>query len=61
MLTCPRCHAAQVILALDAAKTARCLVCGTRWIQDGSERRNVVGPAVLHPRGTASTAAVPES
>lgn len=51
MLTCPRCHAAQVILSLAAAKGARCLVCGTRWVQDGSEQRNVVGPAVLRPGG----------
>jgi uncharacterized paraquat-inducible protein A len=59
MRTCPRCDAPQVVVALDATKSARCLVCATRWIQDGSARRNVVGPPVLRPDASA-TEAVPE-
>lgn len=59
MRTCPRCHAAQVVVVLDATKSARCLVCGTRWVQDGSARRSVVGPAVLRP-GDAPDAAAPQ-
>jgi hypothetical protein len=44
MIRCPLCDSGAVVLVVSPNRRAFCTACGGRWIQDGTEQRDVRRP-----------------
>ena len=44
MPTCPLCDSPRIVIVLNATRRGTCTACGARWIQDGSDQRNIERP-----------------
>ena len=41
MARCPVCESARIVIVVSPERRAFCTACGARWIQDGSEQRDI--------------------
>jgi hypothetical protein len=38
---CPSCESVRIVIVVSPQRRAFCTACGTRWVQNGSEHREV--------------------
>ncbi|HEX2025102.1 MAG TPA: hypothetical protein VHH92_01770 [Actinomycetota bacterium] len=41
MSRCPVCQSVRIVLVLSPTRRSFCAQCGSRWLQDGSQQRQV--------------------
>lgn len=57
MARCPVCESVRIVIVVSPEHRAFCARCGARWVQDGSQQRNVQPVSVLPTDPTTSTPA----
>jgi hypothetical protein len=57
MTRCPVCESVRIVIVVSPERRAFCARCGARWVQDGSQQRNIQPQAPALP--TDPTTATP--
>jgi uncharacterized paraquat-inducible protein A len=57
MARCPVCESLRIVMVVSPERRAFCARCGARWIQDGTQQRNVKRLAPLPTDPTTATPA----
>ncbi|HEV8682212.1 MAG TPA: hypothetical protein VGS09_05460 [Actinomycetota bacterium] len=57
MARCPVCGSVRIVIVVGPERRAFCARCGARWVQDGSQQRNIQRLSPLPSDPTTATPA----